>query len=247
MIKDQRHFKILDYLDKYQFADVEALTKLLKCSPITVRRDINELDEKGLLIKVHGGAQAVLNKLEKTDIDLIERSAKNIVEKERIAQLCAQLIQPGQSIYLDAGSSVNAVIPYLQNLGVKVYTHGVHHISELLKYKIESHLIGGDLKSSTLATVGSLSLGYVFRFHYDLAFLGTNAIDAEFGCSTPDEEEAAMKEQIILSSSKAYVLADHSKLNKKSRTSFAKLDAVTVVSDKKPPANYKLFKFIYPE
>lgn len=247
MIRDQRHFQIIDYLKKHQFASVEELAKFLKCSQITVRRDINELDERQLLMKVHGGAQAIGDQKEKFDIELIERSSQNVAEKEIIAELCEQLVDDGQTLYLDAGSSAQRVIPYLKNKKIKVYTHGIHHITELIKYGLDCYLIGGDVKAPTLATVGASSLESIARFHFDVAFIGTNAIDYEFGCSTPDEGEAAMKRLIIKATDHPYVLCDHTKFFKKSRLSFAQCSEVIVVSDQKLPHPFEAVQSVYPE
>lgn len=247
MIRDQRHFKIIDYLKRHQFASVEELAQLLKCSQITVRRDINELDSRQLLTKVHGGAQALGDHIEKVDIELIQRSAQNVSEKEMIAKICASLVHDGQTVYLDAGSSVQLVIPYLKGKDIKVYTHGIHLVSELIKYDIACYLIGGDVKPSTLATVGALSLESLARFHFDVAFIGTNAIDLDFGCSTPDEGEAAMKRLIVKAADYPYVLCDHTKFFKKSRLSFAQCSEVNIVSDQKPPHGFAEISVIYPQ
>lgn len=247
MIKDERHFKILNYLEEHQFANVKELTELLGCSQITIRRDINELDSKGQLLKVHGGAQAKLEHMEKIDVDFSQRSTQNTKEKQAIASLTKQLVMPGQSVYLDAGTNVQLVIPHLKNMSVKVYTHGVHHITELAMHKIDTHLIGGEMKWSTLATVGSLSIEEISQFHYDVAFIGTNAFDYEFGYSTPDESEAAIKQQIIKSSDQSYILCDESKFDKKSKIRFAKVDDVILITNKKPEKDYKNIQVIYPE
>lgn len=247
MIKDERHYKILAYLQEHKFANVKELATLLSCSQITIRRDINELDEKELLLKVHGGAQVLNEEIEKIDIDFSQRTIQNTDKKEIIAKLASACIEGGQNIYLDAGSNAQLLIPYLKDKHVKVYTHGVHHITELAKYHIETHLIGGDMKWSTLATIGSLSIEEISRFHYDLAFLGTNALHHDFAYSTPDEHEAAIKQQIIKSSDKTYVLCDNSKFDKKSGVRFAKLDEVTLITNVKPPKAYEDIKTIYPK
>lgn len=247
MIKDERQYKILDYLENHKFANVKELARLLKCSEITIRRDINELSEKKHLVKIHGGAQALNEKPEKVDVSISHRTIQNTDAKQIITSLALTFIKPGQIIYLDAGSNVNLIIPFLKNLNVKVYTHGVHHISELSKNKIDAHLIGGEMKWSTLAAIGPLCIEEISQFHYDIAFLGTNAVDINFGLSTPDDNEAAIKQQIIKSSDQSFVLCDDSKFNKKSKIRFSKLEDVTIITNKKPSSLYDNLQILYPQ
>ena len=103
------------------------------------------------------------------------------------------------------------------------------------------------MKWSTLATIGALSIEEISRFHYDVAFLGTNAFDLDFAYSTPDEQEAAIKQQIIKSSDQTYILCDSSKFNKKSKIQFAKLDEVTLITNEKPSQDYNHLAIKYPE
>ena len=219
MLKKQRHQMILEYLQKHQFAKVEDLNLQTESSEITTRRDINELHELGLLEKVYGGAQRIHT--EKEDVIVAQRLSSHIPEKTRIAETAAGLIPKGSVIYLDAGSSVHAMIPFLSGLSVKVITHGIHHIEQLANYHIATYLIGGDVKASTLASTGSNALEAISKMTYDIAFMGTNAVDPVFGLSTPDIEEAAIKSKIIEHSEITYILADASKFMKRSHVQFA--------------------------
>lgn len=219
MLKKQRHQIIIDYLKQHQYAKVEELNQQTGGSEITTRRDINELSNLGFIEKVYGGAQRLHR--EKEDIIVAQRLTSHIDEKDLIAKRAVEMITPGSSVYLDAGSSVHAMIPYLKGMNVKVITHGVHHIEQLAAHKIPCYLIGGEVKPSTLASLGSGALQAISKMTFDIAFMGTNAIDPEFGFSTPDTEEAAIKARIIEQSETVYVLADASKFMKKSFVQFA--------------------------
>lgn len=229
MLKEQRHKLIIDYLRRNQFAKVEALAKLTESSEITTRRDIIELDKSGKVEKVHGGAQSKQNSY--FDIDLHRRSLEKVDFKEKIAKKASTYVCDGMTLYLDAGTTVAALIPYLHGKDVLVYTHGVHHIQSLAKFDIRVHLIGGDIKKETLACVGSSAILYLNQFRFDLAFLGTNAFDPEYGHSTPDINEAMMKQSIIANSEACYILADSTKFNKRSKVRFAGSEIPIITND----------------
>lgn len=228
MLKKQRHQIILDYLDKNQFAKVETLNELTASSAITTRRDINELHDLGLIEKVYGGAQRL--EKEKTDLSVEKRMESYMVEKDLIAQKAVSFVRPGSTIFLDAGSAVHSMIPYLVDLDVVVMTHGIHHVERLAQLGIDTHLIGGHVKQATLANVGSMTLEVIAHLNFDMAFMGTNAIDFDWGYSTPDLEEAHIKTKIIEQSTQVYVLADASKFHKKSHVKFADIEIPVITN-----------------
>lgn len=221
MLKQQRHKMILEYLKKHQFAHVDTLVNLTKSTAITTRRDINQLSDEGLLEKVHGGAQAI--QVQMHDINVQDRMKSLTHSKLAIATKAADLIPQKSLIYLDAGTSVHYLIPFLQDKNVTVVTHGIHHIEKLAQHKIKTELVGGHVKMETLAAVGAGVVDAISKIHFDLAIMGTNAIDQEFGLSTPDFEEAQIKSKIIEQAQDVIVLADASKFNKKSKVQFSPL------------------------
>ncbi|CAM3455533.1 DeoR/GlpR transcriptional regulator [Erysipelothrix sp. HDW6B] len=244
MLKNQRHLAIIEYVNEHQFAKVEELSQLLNVSEITIRRDINELHEENVIKKVHGGASSLKQNHIAMDIELELRRTTNADEKLKIAKIAADYIPDDSSIYLDAGTSTSLVIPYLENKNVTVFTHGLHHIEMLNKYNIDTYIIGGHLKTKTLATVGSLSIKYLERMNFDIALIGFNALDSEFGYSTPDEMEAMIKATIIKHSNVVYFLGDESKFGRKSGMSFAQISDGYLVSNKHPGDKYLNIKVI---
>lgn len=228
MLKKQRHQIIIDYLEIHEFAKVETLNQQTDSSAITTRRDINELDGLGLIEKVYGGARRIQK--EKRDLDVKNRMSTAKDEKDRIAMKAASLISDGQHVFLDAGSSVHAMIPYLSKYEITVYTHGIHHVEALVNHNIKTYLIGGQVKETTLASVGGMALDEISKLHFDIAFMGTNAVDFDFGYSTPGLEEAQVKSKAMEQSEVSYVLADRSKFAKKSLVQFADTQ-YTVITD----------------
>ncbi|MGL5042062.1 MAG: DeoR/GlpR family DNA-binding transcription regulator [Culicoidibacterales bacterium] len=229
MLKDQRQLAIITYLNANTFAKIEQLVTYIGCSEITIRRDIQALAAQNRLIKVHGGAKVINDRELMSDFSLDMRNQTNLNAKNKIAKRASGYLIEGMSVYLDAGSSVSCLIPYLVNKSLKIYTHGVHHIPDLLKWKLPFVIIGGTFKPQTQALVGEVAIEQIARLHLDIAFIGTNAVDDKFGLSTPDMAEAQIKRAIIKHAQRSYVLANKVKLGKKSHVSFAKIDEVTEI------------------
>ncbi len=233
MLKKQRLQKIIDFLEVHQYAKIDDLSNELDVSEITIRRDINELDSLNKIKKVHGGASSLEADEGSHDVALNFRQEKHHPEKLNIAKEASVFIKNNMSVYLDAGSTIHGLIPYLKDHNLVVYTHGIHHIDALSQLDIKTYIIGGFLKSDTLASVGGMSLEILNRLSFDVAFIGFNGLDKEFGYSTPDELEASMKRKIIEQSKNVYFLGDASKFNLKTGVSFACLEDGLLISDEK--------------
>ena len=229
MLKKQRHEAILDYLEEHRYARVDDLSKITETSEITIRRDINELYEQGKLKKVYGGAEAL--NIVKEDSSYINRSVENLPIKQLLAKKASEYLKKGQRIYLDAGSTTHCLIPYLEDKDCTVLTDGLDHIEALSKLNIKTHIIGGMVKEDTLAAVGSTTLMYLSQFRFDVAFIGTNAVEPHFGFMTPDVNEAMVKKKIIEQSDEVYILAESSKFNRASNVTFANKE-IPVITNK---------------
>lgn len=232
MLKQERQSKLVDFINREQFVRIEALADLTNFSLITIRRDIQELSDAGLIQKVHGGVKSKENLTSKIDVSVLRRKVENTDAKNKIAAYLASKIANNSKIYLDAGSTVSCLIPLLKDRGISVYTHGIHHLPALVEHHIPTNVIGGQLKESTMANIGAKTVKEIEMLRFDFGILGVNAIDANFGLSTPDEEEGLVKRAIIRSSAVNYVLADNSKFDTESFYQFATAnDQLLIISD----------------
>lgn len=230
MLAKQRHDYILNELTVHGSVLVTQLTKQLNASTATIRRDLQVLENKGFLIRVHGGAVSTADETEENTFYDKVSIQSNI--KQKVAKYVAdQYIHDSMFIYLDAGSATHAIIPYLANRNITVVTNGVHHIEALLKHRISTVVLGGHIKNTTQAVVGSIALDQLSQYIFDICLLGVNSIDVIMGCSTPDEREAVLKRKARLQAKQTIVLADATKFNQQSRYNFAQLHDVIVVSD----------------
>ena len=240
MLTDERHQAILRLLEQKPIVKSQELSILLDASESTIRRDLQELEDAQLLERIHGGAKRILNL--GFEQDMTEKSFKNIQEKQKIAALAASCIQDGDVIYLDAGSTTLEMLPFITQKNLTVVTNSVHHAAKLVDTNIHTIILGGSLKLSTKAIIGSTSMEQLSHFYFNKVFMGMNGVHFTFGLTTPDPEEAALKELAIQQSEEAYVLIDHTKLNKISFTKVNGLEKVTILIDQCPEDVFKQFE-----
>ncbi|MEW9676799.1 DeoR/GlpR family DNA-binding transcription regulator [Lentibacillus sp. L22] len=232
MLTEERHAFILQVLKRDGIVKSQDLMNQLECSESTIRRDLGQLEDAGELKRIHGGAKRIYQLDE--ELSTSEKSFKNIQGKSAIGKKAASLIQGNDVIFIDAGTTTLAMIPHLKGKSITVVTNGIQHASLLADQQIETFLIGGKIKHSTKAIIGSVSLNELKNYRFNQVFLGMNGIDPEFGCTTPDPEEAALKQRAHKQAAVTYLLADQSKWNKVSFAKVCEMEEVSIVTDKIP-------------
>lgn len=230
MLTEERHKIILDKLNKKGIVKVNELVKATNTSESTIRRDLTYLEEIDKLKRVHGGASLIEGRYNEASFK--EKLIHNQQEKVSIAKYAASLIENGDCIYLDAGTTAYEMTKYISQKDILVVTNGIDNLEPLLERGINVYVLGGKIKSRTKAVVGVDALTNLSRFRFDKSFIGINAIHLEYDLTTPDSEEAIMKETAINLSGEAFVLADHSKFNKISSVKVTDLDKVRIITDK---------------
>ncbi|WP_099221985.1 DeoR/GlpR family DNA-binding transcription regulator [Listeria costaricensis] len=229
MLNAERKQRIIENLERVGVIKLAELVEALDCSESTIRRDLIELEQEGLLERVHGGAR-LLN-AHNIEPSMNEKSFKNIQSKQEIARYSAELVAEGDCIYLDAGSTTIEMIPFLADRRITVVTNGLAHIEKLVQLRIDAYLLGGKMKVHTKAVVGAVALNNLTNYHFDKAFLGTNAIHLEYGHTTPDTEEALLKRSAGKQAANTFVLADHSKFGHIHFARIFDLEDATIVTD----------------
>ncbi|MBL7565777.1 DeoR/GlpR family DNA-binding transcription regulator [Staphylococcus saccharolyticus] len=235
MISEKRQTLILQELAQKDFLTLQELIDRTGCSASTIRRDLSKLQKIGKLQRVHGGA--TLNQNRVVEPGLSEKLTKNLREKQEIAKQAAQEIQDKECIFLDAGSSTFEMIQYIDAKDIIVVTNGMTHVEELLKHGIKMLMIGGQVKATTMATVGANALETLRRYCFDRAFIGMNGIDLKYGLTTPDEQEALIKETAMKLSNEKYILVDQSKFNQVYFARVPLLDSTILITSQKALKN----------
>lgn len=236
MLSQERYDIILNLLKNKEIVKMKEIVDTLNISESTIRRDLSYLEENGLLKRVHGGATLPENSYE---ADFNTKNIQNKIEKDKISEAASKIVLDGECIFIDAGTTTERIIKYLQGKNVTVVTNGVTHIPELMKYNIRAYLTGGKIKNNTGALVGVETVESLKKYNFNKCFIGVNGITPETGYTTPDIEEAEIKREVIKQSQKSYILADFNKFGKTSFVSFAQLKECTIITDKLPSEEYR--------
>ncbi|MBU8877988.1 DeoR/GlpR family DNA-binding transcription regulator [Bacillus sp. FJAT-29790] len=218
MLTPERHRAILNLLKEKNVVKIQELVDVTNTSESTIRRDLSQLEEEKFLKRIHGGAARLQGKL--LEPSMSEKSTKNLQQKRKIAQYAAGLVEKGDCIYLDAGSTIIEMIPFLPIDDIVVVTNGLMHVNALLERNIRTFLIGGFAKPKTGAIIGRGAIASLEHYRFDKCFMGVNGIHPLSGYTTPDQEEAMIKQLAISISREVYVLADQTKF---SEIAFAKI------------------------
>ncbi|MEK5138619.1 MULTISPECIES: DeoR/GlpR family DNA-binding transcription regulator [Priestia] len=232
MLTPERHQLMLKLLKEKELVKVQEFIEVTGASESTIRRDLSQLEEEQLLKRVHGGASLIQKK--RIELSVIEKADKNVEDKQRIAEYAASLIHEGDCIFLDAGTTTYEMIPFLKQKDVVVVTNGLMHLNLMLKEGITLYLTGGALKYKTGALIGNGALLSLEQYRFDKCFMGANGIHHQYGYTTPDPEEALIKQTAMKLSHESYILADSTKFFETSFAKIADLHAATVITNELP-------------
>ncbi|MFE9943666.1 DeoR/GlpR family DNA-binding transcription regulator [Bacillus velezensis] len=229
MLTPERYQLIIDQIEKRDVVKIQELISMTNASESTIRRDLSTLEERGFLKRVHGGASKLSNS--RQEPDMLEKSSKNLQDKLKIAEEAASLLEEGDCIYLDAGTTTLHMIDFIDHTkDIVVVTNGVMHIDALIRKEIPFYLLGGYVKHRTGAMIGGASLTAVSQYRFDKSFLGVNGVHIEAGFTTPDPDEALLKTKAVRQAKNAYVLADPSKFGEISFAAFAALGDAAIIT-----------------
>ena len=229
----ERQERLKELLRERRVARLEELCAEMRVSPATMRRDLNELEARGVLRRVHGGAVSTETRLEEPLFD--DKTSIAAREKSRIADAALAFIQPGDTVYLDGGSTVLELARRLRDRSdLTVVTNSLRAALELSGQGPRLILIGGELRRRSQTVVGSLSRFVLQQLHVDKAFMGTIGLDPDEGLTTTDPDEAYTKSLVAGQAKEVILLMDSSKAGKVSFAragSLGELDAV--ITDRK--------------
>ena len=246
----------LDRIEQYVLergnASIPEIAETFDISINTVRRDLAELLRRGNIRKVYGGVSTASAGFSPMSV----REAANEPEKKTIGRLAAEMVEDGNTIFLDAGSTVPHLIGYLKDRSnVTIITHNLKAIEEASKYEnLRIIAIGGEYNYHTQSFVG-IAASEIEQLHYriDKVFLATTAVSAKFGLSNTTFLEAEIKRKLVSAGGEVILLADHTKFGQNAVISFCALDQLAaVVTDRKPDEDFSAAmdaagaKLVYP-
>ena len=215
---------------------ISELAATLQVSEATVRRDLRTLEQRGALQRVHGGAVRV-DDGEKREPLFHEKTSRRTAEKERIAERALELIEDGDSIYLDGGSTVLALARRLNNRRyLTIVTNSLMAAAELMESGHRLILLGGEFRPISRTLVGPLTAPVGESINIAKAFFGTLGLTAA-GLSTTDPNEAYTKMLIMRRAERSILLSDSTKFGHASLVASGELSLLnTIITDQAAPA-----------
>ena len=209
MLKVERQGFILEELRLHERIESSCLCKELNVSDDTIRRDLTDLEKRGHLKKVHGGAISL------TYIpNFTKREVDDIKLKRIVAKKALNIIQENSIIIIDAGTTNLQLVNILPlNIHLTVFTNSIPAASKLCEYEnIDSIFLGGDILKRGHATVGNSVLNVIDKIHADICFLGIAGIDLQTGLTEENKEETVIKKAYLQVSDKVVTLLTSKKL-----------------------------------
>lgn len=238
MLTQERYQTILQLLSERDAVTVAELSALLDISESTIRRDLNNLADMGKLNKVFGGATAIHPNTGITEKTFETRETEMSEEKTAIARYAATLVNDGDLVFIDAGTTTYRLIDFLANKEATYITNGVAHSRKLIRRGFTTYIISGRVKPATEAIVGTTGMQLISRLNFTKAFIGTNGIDLEAGYTTPEIDEGMIKEAAVKHSYMTFVLADRTKFRRVFPVTFADIKKGCIITDAVPDPKY---------
>jgi DeoR family transcriptional regulator of aga operon len=232
----ERRTKILALLETNGLVKVNELSKLFNVSDVTIRNDLAQIENKGFLIRTRGGA--IKSQRAGIDFKLTEKAKKHSSEKQAIGKKAAELINDGDTIIIDSGTTTLELAKNLNEFeNLIVITNALNIASQLVNSeKIKVIMLGGMIRQNSLSLIGPIAENNVKNYFCDKLFIGVDGIDSHYGITTPNAEEAHLNKMMIEISKEVIVLADSSKFLKRSFAFISPVSKInTVITDNNIP------------
>lgn len=214
-IINKRREAIITKLKENQSVDVHELAKIFNTTEITIRRDLQFLEDQKIAIRYYGGA--------KLNPDFLSENHND--EINSIAKMAAQQIVDNDTIFINSSSTALALIPYITANNVKIFTNNVNVLDIDIPQQVSIFITGGELKSPKNALVGDFALNNLLSVVADKAFIGCNGLDSG-GIYTIDPQEVIINRTMLKHSQENYILLDHEKINKRFNFCITGLDYI---------------------
>ncbi len=239
---EERKKFIIDRLDRSEQVEIVDITDAFQVSAITARRDLDQLEKEGLLVRTHGGAIKVQTLGKRKLFSYDEKAGTNKERKQYIGSLAVKLIHEGDVIFIDSGSTLFHLAHYLRKFNhLTVITNSLPVAGELVGSEtIGINLIGGEVDHERKAVYGLVAQATLEHYYVNKAFIGADGVSLQRGLTTYDEKEAAISRKIASSAEEVYLLCDSSKVEKNSFVKFAPLSILkAMVTDYELPTGVR--------
>ncbi|TDW26079.1 DeoR family transcriptional regulator [Breznakia blatticola] len=213
MLKRERLLKICNMVNEFGIVTVNDIINALDVSDMTVRRDLDELEKSGKLLRIHGGAQSLTFSLDH-ELSHVEKATVQSIEKQQIVKHASSLIKEGETIFLGPGTTIEMLANRIRGRNIRVVTNSYPVFETLINHKpTEVILTGGEYRSHTGAFVGPIANSILLKLKYTKAFIGCNGI-FNSQITTYSLEEGEVQAIALSNSRNRYLLADYKKFNR---------------------------------
>ena len=228
MLASERRRLILERVAEHQSIEAQALADELGVSVMTIRRDIKRLEQDGFLRQTYGGATVHITK--SLELGFNSRALQYSAQKRLIGVCAAQMIEPGQTLFLGEGTTTSQFAQFLPpHPHLQVITASLSHASLLCSRNIRVIVLGGKLHADELIMTGPIAEATINRFYADICILGAAGVDPQVGITELDYEVASLHRLMMERSRQVFVLADHSKLGFRAPAVVAPVAMVTTI------------------
>lgn len=237
----RRHELIVEMIQKLGFISTDELVQFFQVTPQTIRRDLNELNRLKLISRHHGGAgMPVTSSTENTAY--VERKAMQRHEKDLIAEAMAARVPDGASLFINIGTSTEAVAQaLLQHKNLKIVTNNLHVAAILLPRDDFTVIIaGGEVRNRDGGIVGEATRDFIGQFRVDFALIGISGIDMDGSLLDFDYHEVRVAQAMICNARQSYLAADHSKFGRGAMVRMGHVEEIDALfTDTMPPEPLK--------
>lgn len=214
----ERREQIIQRLRQQGSVQVNDLASFFGVSTVTIRNDLAFLEKQGIAVRAYGGALVCDSGTPALEPTVEDKSSLNTSLKRSIAQVAANLIKPGHRVILDSGTTTNEIARHMHHhKEVIAMTNGMNVANSLLDAEgVELLMTGGHLRRQSLSFYGDQADQSLQNYHFDMLFLGVDAISLERGVSTHNEDEARLNRRMCEVAERIIVVTDSSKFNRSS-------------------------------
>ena len=229
MLATERRMLIMKLLNEKSIISLKEITAELDASEITVRRDLEKLENAGKLKRIPGGA-ALGDYLDSVEMTMEEKSSINSGFKRLVAKRACELVRPGECIFLDGGTSVATMMEGLNGMNITIVTYNQLVPRKLVNPVAAIHIIGGHYLPHYVMNVGPEAQEQLQRYHFDAAFFGCTGVVLEQNMSfVTNIDSLQMKKIALANSDRNYLLLDSTKFQKPSFVKFVSLDEFDLI------------------
>ncbi|PLS04358.1 DeoR/GlpR family DNA-binding transcription regulator [Neobacillus cucumis] len=237
MIKEKRIKKIQDYVNEHQSASLDELVEVFDVSKNTIRRDVQELVDRGDLKKVYGGVSVIHKKLESFQ----DRQIRNQKQKVFISEKASSFVEDGDFIFIDSGTTTIEMFDFLKEKNLTIFTNSIDFIVRALPFEnLNVISVGGMLDRKTNSFVNPRNMELFKDYNIKKAFMASTGISLVNGVTNASPLESELKKTIVNRSSEVYLLIDHDKFDKYGLMTYCSLNEIDfLITDQLPDDTYQ--------